>query len=73
MLRVREVGGNGAIALGSDFDGGFTPLDCPVGVQRPEELPALDTALAQAGLAAAEREGFRAGNWLRVLRAALPA
>ncbi len=73
VLRVREVGGNGAIALGSDFDGGFTPLDCPVGVQRPEELPALDTALAQAGLAAAEREGFRAGNWLRVLRAALPA
>jgi membrane dipeptidase len=73
VLRVRELAGDGAIALGSDFDGGFTPLDCPEGVRRPEELSALDIALAQAGLADPQREGFRNGNWLRVLRASLPA
>ena len=35
VLHVRALAGDGAIALGSDFDGGFTPLDCPAGAQRP--------------------------------------
>lgn len=72
VLHVRELVGPQAIALGSDFDGGFTPLDCPAGAQRPEELHALEAALANAGLTAAEMRGFRHGNWLGVLRAALP-
>jgi membrane dipeptidase len=72
VLHVREVGGDGAIALGSDFDGGFTPLDCPEGSRRPEELHGLDAALARAGLDTADRAAFRSGNWLRVLRASLP-
>ena len=72
VLRVRELAGDGAIALGSDFDGGFTPLDCPPGAQRPEDLPQLDAALEGAGVTGAALEGFRSANWLRVLRAALP-
>ncbi|NDG57917.1 MAG: membrane dipeptidase, partial [Betaproteobacteria bacterium] len=72
VLHVRALAGDGAIALGSDFDGGFTPLDCPAGAQRPEELPLLEAALAKAGLTATDLRGFQHGNWLRVLRAALP-
>jgi membrane dipeptidase len=72
VLHVRALAGDGAIALGSDFDGGFTPLDCPVGVQRPEELPRLGEALERAGVTGAALEGFRSANWLRVLRQSLP-
>ena len=73
VLRVRELAGDGAIALGSDFDGGFTPLDCPPGAQRPEDLPHLAGALERAGVTGAALDGFRSANWLRVLREALPA
>jgi membrane dipeptidase len=72
VLRVRDLGTSAAIALGSDFDGGFTPLDCPEGSRRPEELGGLDAALAGAGLGEADRAAFRSGNWLRVLRTSLP-
>jgi membrane dipeptidase len=72
VLHVRALAGDGAIALGSDFDGGFTPLDCPAGAQRPEELPLLEAALAKTGLTATTLRGFQQGNWLRVLQAALP-
>ncbi len=71
IKHVREVGGAECIALGSDFDGGFTPNDCPVGAQRPEDLPTIESALTQAGLSAHEIAGFRSENWLRVLRASL--
>lgn len=73
VLHVRALAGDGAIALGSDFDGGFTPLDCPAGAQRPDELPGLDEALERAGVTGGALEGFRRENWLRVLRGALPA
>ena len=73
VRRVRELAGAGAIALGSDFDGGFTPLDCPEGARRPEELASLDAALDRAGLTKDERAGFRCRNWLRVLQQSLPA
>ena len=73
VLRVRELAGDGAIALGSDFDGGFTPLDCPPGAQRPEDLPLLDAALERAGVTGAALEGFRSANWLCVLGDSLPA
>ena len=72
VKHVREVGGAECLALGSDFDGGFTPEDCPVNARRPEDLPAIESALAKAGLQPLEIAGFRSENWLRVLRAALP-
>ena len=66
-----DVIGRDRLGLGSDFDGGFTPLDCPEGCRRPEELPALAHALAAHGWSTAELAGFMHGNWLRTLRAAL--
>jgi membrane dipeptidase len=72
VMHVRALAGAGAIALGSDFDGGFTPGDCPEGLGRPEELHNLDAALMAAGLPATELSAFQHGNWLRVLGQALP-
>jgi membrane dipeptidase len=72
VLHVRALAGDGGIALGSDFDGGFTPLDCPAGAQRPEELPMLALALEGAGVTGKTLDGFRGANWLRVLRQSLP-
>ncbi len=72
VKHVREVGGAECLALGSDFDGGFTPEDCPVNARRPEDVAAIESALAKAGLQPQEIAGFRSENWLRVLRASLP-
>lgn len=66
-----SIAGRARTGLGSDFDGGFSPAECAAGCGRPEELPALDAALAAAGWSGAERAGFRHGNWMRTLRAAL--
>jgi microsomal dipeptidase-like Zn-dependent dipeptidase len=66
-----SIAGRGRTGLGSDFDGGFAPAECAAGCGRPEELPALADALAAAGWDAAALAGFRHGNWMRTLRAAL--
>lgn len=65
--------GRDRVALGSDFDGGFGPAECPAGCQRPEELPALLDGLRARGWTEAECAGFAHGNWLRVLHQVLPA
>ncbi|MFO0962826.1 MAG: membrane dipeptidase [Phycisphaerales bacterium] len=64
--------GRDRLVLGSDFDGGFTPAEAPTGCQRPEELGSLAQGLARRGWSAGEIAGFAHGNWMRVLRAALP-
>ncbi len=62
--------GKHRVALGSDFDGGFGPADCPAGCQRPEELGALTRELMAIGWTREECAGFEHGNWMRVLRQA---
>jgi len=67
------TGSRRVAALGSDWDGGFTPLDCPEGLRHAGDLPSFAerlrgfVALPDDAIAA-----FRSGNWRRVLRAALP-
>ena len=65
------LAGRERTGLGSDFDGGFAPADCPAGCGRPEELPALGAGLRAAGFGDADLAGFAHGNWLRTLRAQL--
>lgn len=68
------TGSRRVAALGSDWDGGFTPLDCPEGLRHPSDLPAFARLVASRGnLDEASIAAFRSGNWLRVLRASLPA
>jgi membrane dipeptidase len=70
VMHVGEVAGRAHVGLGSDFDGGFLPADCPPGCGRPEELDALARALAAHGMGARDVEAFAHGNWMRALRAA---
>jgi membrane dipeptidase len=68
------AGSRRVAALGSDWDGGFTPLDCPEGLRHPSQLAAFAGNLAtRLDLDDAAIGAFRSGNWLRVLRASLPA
>lgn len=53
------------VALGSDYDGGFTPKDLPQGLKHPRDLPKLLLALSQAGFTDADLRGFACENWLR--------
>ena len=67
------TGSRRVAALGSDWDGGFTPLDCPEGLRHPGELAAFAGDLARSlNLDDAAIGAIRSGNWLRVLRATLP-
>jgi membrane dipeptidase len=67
------MGHRDGVGLGSDADGGFTPLDQPIGLEHHRDLVALDDALRTAGWSETEREGFRHANWRRFLLGALPA
>lgn len=71
---VRELAGNARhSALGSDFDGGFGVETTPVAFDTVGDLGRLGEALTAAGYTSDEVTGILGGNWLRFLRAALPA
>jgi membrane dipeptidase len=61
------VGRRDAVALGSDMDGGFTPLDLPVDLDHPMKLDVLAEALRDRGWSDSDIAGFAHGNWRRFL------
>jgi membrane dipeptidase len=63
---VRHVG------LGTDFDGGFGLGRIPEGLDSVADLRLIGDTLAAWGYASAEVEGVLGGNWISVLRRALP-
>ena len=68
-----ELAGNRSqVALGSDYDGGFTPNELPIGLEHPIRLPALESALQQVGFSEEELRGFTHENWLRCLSQSSP-
>ncbi|MBX3356095.1 MAG: membrane dipeptidase [Phycisphaeraceae bacterium] len=67
----REWIGVEHLGLGSDFDGGFTPLDCPRGAQRPEDLQQLLDGLRTCGWSEREVRAFAGESWIGFLRRAL--
>ena len=67
LEHVREVAGVAHVGLGGDFDGSaFMPHD----LYDVSCYPVLLDALRERGWSAAELEGLRSGNVLRVLREA---
>ena len=63
-----ELAGNRTqVALGSDYDGGFTTEELPIGLEHPDRLPTLLRALAKSGFRDEELAGFAHDNWLRCL------
>jgi membrane dipeptidase len=59
-------------AIGTDFDGGFGMRSAPDGVDTVADLQKIAPALAEQGYTETDIELIMGGNWLRVLRGALP-
>jgi membrane dipeptidase len=60
------------VALGTDFDGGFGAESTPEGLDTIADLPKVAAALKTRGYAEADVAAIMGGNWLRILRRALP-
>lgn len=66
VMHFCELAGNRRqVALGSDYDGGFTPRSLPEGLEHPRDIGRLLAALSARGFDDAELAGFAHGNWLR--------
>lgn len=63
VLHIRNVGGSGVLAIGSDFDGITGNLE----IGTPARMPRLAHALKKAGLTVSEIEAMWQGNVRRVL------
>ncbi len=61
------------VGIGSDFDGGFGAASAPVEFETSADLWAIGPALAARGYAPADVSAILSGNFLRILRAGLPA
>jgi membrane dipeptidase len=71
---VAQVAGtHEAAAIGSDFDGGFGAEAAPAGLDTIADLPRLADELSDLGFGDAAIADVLGGNWLRLLRRALPA
>jgi len=70
---VCQVVGDAAhVGLGSDFDGVFGAESTPAGLDTVADLARIGPALGELGYGEADVAAVLGGNWLRVLRAALP-
>ncbi|MDO4323763.1 MAG: dipeptidase [Lachnospiraceae bacterium] len=65
VLHIRDVGGSGVLALGSDFDGITGELE----IDSPAKMPQLADALLKAGLTSTELDAMWSGNICRVFEA----
>ena len=61
------------VGIGSDFDGGQGVEIAPDGIDTVADLPRLADRLSARGYGDAAVAAIMGGNWLRVLRGALPA
>lgn len=68
-----EVAGVEHVGIGSDLDGGFTTEHAPQGIATVADLPKIGDLLLARGWREVDVRRVMGGNWLRVLREALPA
>lgn len=61
------MGHRRGVALGSDMDGGFTPVDLPVDLDHPAKLGVLAEGLRKVGWSDQDLAGFAYENWRRFL------
>jgi membrane dipeptidase len=66
------VGDANHVGLGSDFDGGFGLSRIPEGLDSVADLGLIGDRLLAWGYTASELEAIFGGNWIGVLRRALP-
>ena len=61
------------VGIGTDFDGGFGAESIPKELDTLADLQKFGEALAAGNFTDEDVESFLGGNWLRILRRALPA
>jgi membrane dipeptidase len=66
------VGDAEHIGIGSDFDGGFGVEDIPSEFNSPADLPLIGQALVERGYTEDDVANIMGGNWLALLKRALP-
>jgi membrane dipeptidase len=66
------VGSASHVGIGSDFDGGFGLEKVPSGIESVADLRLIGEALKPHGYSEDDIRGFLGGNWIRMLRNALP-
>ncbi|MFR5876584.1 MAG: dipeptidase [Eubacterium sp.] len=62
ILHIRNIGGSGVLAVGTDFDGIHGELE----IKTPADMPLLFDALLKAGLTQSELDNMKSGNIMRV-------
>jgi|SRR5208337_2770610 len=60
------------MGIGSDFDGGFGAESIPAELDTAADLPKVGEALGDAGFSQTDIDNILGGNWVRLLRRALP-
>lgn len=74
MSRICEIAGHTrAVAIGSDWDGGFGAESIPAPLTGLDDLPLLAEALLKHGFSEDDVTGIFHGNWVRALRNGLAA
>lgn len=74
MDHINQVAGNAAhAAIGTDLDGGYGKEQSPADMDTIADLQRIPDILAQRGYRDEDVAGMMHGNWLRLLRAGLPA
>ncbi|MGQ9903275.1 MAG: dipeptidase [Anaerolineae bacterium] len=61
------------VGIGSDFDGGLGAQQIPWELDSSRDLWKIGAELSRRGFTAGDVDKIMAGNWLRILRTALPA
>ena len=74
MSRIADISGHTrALAIGTDWDGGFGAESIPAPLTGLNDLPLLAEALLKHGFSEDDVKGIFYGNWVRVLRNGLAA
>ncbi len=74
VKHICDIAGNAQhVGIGTDFDGGFGMESVPAELDSVADLHKVGDALASAGFGDEDVRNFLGGNWIRVLRKALPA
>jgi membrane dipeptidase len=60
------------VGIGSDFDGGFGAESIPAELDTAADLQKVGEALGDAGFSQTDIDNILGGNWVRLLRRALP-
>ncbi|MBN2083465.1 membrane dipeptidase [bacterium] len=67
-----QITGKEHVGIGADLDGGLTPENTPLGIDRITDLARLADGLDRAGWTAGEVAGFMGANWWRYFERSLP-